>query len=90
MKSMTTVVRSILAQRSDRDPRTIQIGDNLYRDLGFTALGLVLVIGDIEESENIRISIEELSAIETVGDLFAFVSAAVAREHRAVTSAHFA
>jgi acyl carrier protein len=84
MKSMSTMVRALLAHHLDRSADTIRDGHHLARDLDLTPLELVLVALDIEEAEGVQIAVEELAAVETVGDLTRYLTGQVAAARRAV------
>ena len=82
MTRACTVVRSSLAHHLDRAASSIHGWQRLDRDLELQPLTLVLVALDVEEIEDVLLPVEQLSALETVGELVALVSRTVARGRR--------
>ena len=78
MKSLTRIIRVVLAERLDRDVSKIHSWQQLGSDLDITPLELVLVALDIEEIADLRVPIEELASVRTVGELLSFFSARLA------------
>jgi acyl carrier protein len=78
MRSTLSIVH-VLARRLGRPPSTIHPRHDLVRDLGVTAVDLVLVALDIEKVVGIDIDVEGLDAVRTVSQLERFFAAAVAR-----------
>jgi acyl carrier protein len=80
MRSIQSVARGILALHAGRRGREIRAWHRLEADLDLTPLELVLVTLEIEQLAQVELSTEGLEAVETVGDLFAFLSQALARD----------
>jgi acyl carrier protein len=90
MKNVTGLIRGVLAHRAGRHPDDVRAWHNLERDLDLTPLELVLVTLEVEEAVDVELPAEELATLETVGDLFVFVTRAVADERRQQLLAHVA
>lgn len=86
MKSMSTVVRALLAHHLDRSAATIRDGHHLARDLDLTPLELVTVALDVEQMEGVPLPMERLAEVATVGDLIRYL----AREVNAARSCRIA
>jgi acyl carrier protein len=83
MKSVNAVVRSLLAQRLGRGAPTIRSAQDLAGDLDFAPLELVLIALDVEKITDVRIPVEGLASVRTVGELLSFFSRTVVRERSA-------
>jgi hypothetical protein len=79
MRSIQSVARGILALHAGRG-REIRAWQRLEADLDLTPLELVLVTLEVEQLAQVELSTEGLEGVETVGDLFAFLSQALASE----------
>jgi hypothetical protein len=80
MKTTNAIVRNALAHHLDMSPSTIESWHHLELDLYLSPRDVMLVLNELEEVEDVSLSIEELGAMATVGDLQALLSRAVARE----------
>jgi acyl carrier protein len=80
MKAVHAVARAraVLARHSGRDSHQIRAWDRLEADLDLTPLEMVLVLVEVEEALGVELPAEGLEAVETVGDLFAFLSRSLA------------
>jgi acyl carrier protein len=74
--SLHWIARNALARHIQRDIRGIPMWYSLSRDLRLTPLGLVTLVLDIEEAARVDVSLDELTHLETVGDLFMCLSKA--------------
>jgi hypothetical protein len=83
VKTIDTVVRGVLAHHVRRNASAICPWHQLDRDLDVTPLELALVALEIEDIQAIQLPMEGLASVETVGELFAFVSSAVVQARRA-------
>jgi acyl carrier protein len=83
MKSIHSVARGILASHTGRSDRQIRAWHRLERDLDMTPLELVLVMLEVEQLARVELPAAGLENVETVGDLFAFLSYALAHGGRA-------
>ena len=82
MKSVSTMVREVLARRVHREAASIAPSLHLQRDLHLRPLEVALLSLDIEEVVGVPVSCHEIAALGTVGDLASFVSAALATSRR--------
>jgi len=82
MKSTNAVVRDVLARHLNRAVSEVLPEDHLERDLDMSPLDLTLVAHELEEIEEVSLPLDHLASLRTVADLRAWVSRAVAREHR--------
>jgi hypothetical protein len=80
MRSVQSIARGILALHAGRRGSEIRAWDRLDADLDLTPLELVLVTLEIEQLARTPLSTDGLECVETVGDFFAFLSAALAEE----------
>jgi acyl carrier protein len=63
------LVRALLAEHVKRDAGAICGADHLDRDLHIVPLSLALVVLDIEDLYDVRLSSEDLGSLTTVSDL---------------------
>jgi acyl carrier protein len=82
MRSIQSIARTILALHVGRRGREIRAWHRLGADLDLTPLELVLVTLEIEQRAQVELPTERLEAVETVGDLFAFLAQALAGRDR--------
>jgi acyl carrier protein len=82
MKSTNEIVRDVLAHHLNRDASEVQPEKHLERDLDLSPMELALVALELEEIEEVTLPAHGLGSIQTVADLFALVSRAIARERR--------
>jgi acyl carrier protein len=62
------VTTEILSKHVEH-PRPIQPGDHIQNDLGLDSLGVMEVVGDIEDRFDVQIPNETLSQLHTVEDV---------------------
>ncbi len=83
MKSIRRTVYALLAHHVGGDVREIHAWQHLEDDLDLTPLELVLLTVELEAAEGVEVSVEDLAAVETVGQLVAALRRLVARARRA-------
>ncbi len=71
--TITTQIRSALAQHLKRDVSKIRPPDRLREDLGLDSLAMIELLFKIEEHFDLEIPNEDLSRITTVADVTAYV-----------------
>jgi hypothetical protein len=82
MKSVSTMVREVLARRAHRDVASIGFSLHLQHDLQLRPLEVALLSLDLEEVLGVSVSCHEIASLGTVGELTSLVSAAVALSRR--------
>jgi hypothetical protein len=82
MKSVSTMVREVLARRVHREAASMGASLHLQHDLHLRPLEVALVTLDLEEAVGVPMSCQEIASIGTVGELASFVSTAVAASRR--------
>ncbi len=83
MREDIDIVREAVALHLEVDVHGIHAEQNLRRDLGLTALALVLIALDLEDIERLSIPFEPLNDVDTVADLAQLVSQSRANAVRA-------
>ncbi|MBX7115084.1 MAG: acyl carrier protein [Myxococcaceae bacterium] len=76
MRQDIDIVREAVAVHLEVDVHSIHGEQNLRRDLGLTALALVMIALDLEDLELLSIPFEPLNNVDTVADLAKLVSRA--------------
>ena len=74
---IATQIRTALAQHLKRDVSKIRIEDDLRDDLGLDSLSMIELLFKIEEAFDLEIPNDDLSKINTVGDVVEYVNARV-------------
>ena len=82
MRSLNSVIRDSLARHSGVHPAAIRPEQHLERDLDLSPIELVLVTLDVEDIEDVEISVEGLARLETVADLLSYLTQAVVLARR--------
>jgi acyl carrier protein len=80
VKSVHAITHEVLAHHVDHDPDSIRMWHSLRRDLDLTPLEIVLVVLEVEDKARVRVTIDELAEIQTVGDLYMCLSKAASRQ----------
>lgn len=75
----TERIRQIAAERLGTDPDRVQLHSRLVEDLGADSLDRVELLVTLEDELGIEVPDEVVEALNTVGDVVAFVE-----EHQAV------
>lgn len=75
--AIATRIRTALAQHLKRDVSTVNLPDDLRKDLGLDSLAMIELLFKIEETFDLEIPNDDLSKITTVGDVVAYVEARV-------------
>jgi acyl carrier protein len=83
LTSINAIVRGAIARHAGRDPSAVRAWHRLDRDLDLTPLELVQIALEVQEVVGVEVPVEELAYVETVGDVFSFISWAVPAESRA-------
>ncbi len=78
MKTVASIVREVLARHARREAGSIDSSLDLRRDLHLRPLELALVSIELEEIAGIPLSCLKIASFDTVGELAAFLSTAVA------------
>ena len=76
MTSLHRVTRRALTRRLRRDPHGLRMWHALDDDLGLLPLELVLVVLDIETEARVKVPVDELASVKTLGDLYRYVTKA--------------
>ncbi|HEY4012316.1 MAG TPA: hypothetical protein VGM06_03180 [Polyangiaceae bacterium] len=82
MKSVSTMVREVVARRAHREIASIGSTLHLQRDLHLRPLEVALLSLDLEEVAGVSVSCHEIASLGTVGELTSLVSTAVAVSRR--------
>jgi acyl carrier protein len=82
MRTDMQLVRTTLARHAGCPATALHPGHSLEHDLDLTPLELVLIAVEIEEAVGIRIPVEGLASVQTVGELMGFFSRALSRSRR--------
>jgi acyl carrier protein len=70
---IATQIRTALAQHLKRDASKIYPDDTLREDLGLDSLAMIELLFKIEEAFDLEIPNDDLSKINTVGDVVSYV-----------------
>jgi acyl carrier protein len=74
---MPSIVRSVLAHHAHRESKKLRASDTLYRDLGYTSLGLALAALDVEDILGIHLDADDLGSMRTVKDFLSATERAI-------------
>ena len=70
---MLEKIRDIMTRYVELDPETIREDSKLVEDLGLTSFAFMSMMGDFEEEFGITVDETELTDIQTVGDIIAYL-----------------
>lgn len=73
IKDMLEKMREIIAEQLNCDGETIGLDTSFKDDLGADSLDLFELVMDLEEEYGLEIPAEELSDVETVGDIIEYL-----------------
>lgn len=73
IKDMLEKMREIIAEQLNCDGETIGLDTSLKDDLGADSLDLFELVMALEEEYGLEIPAEELSDVETVGDIIEYL-----------------
>ena len=73
IKDMLEKMREIIAEQLNCDGETIGLETNFKDDLGADSLDLFELVMALEEEYGLEIPAEELSDVETVGDIIEYL-----------------
>ena len=73
IKDMLEKMREIIAEQLNCDGETIGLDTSFKDDLGADSLDLFELVMALEEEYGLEISAEELSDVETVGDIIEYL-----------------
>lgn len=73
IKNMLEKMREIIAEQLNCDGETIGLGTSFKDDLGADSLDLFELVMALEEEYGLEIPAEELSDVETVGDIIEYL-----------------
>lgn len=73
IKDMLEKMREIIAEQLNCDGETIGLGTSFKDDLGADSLDLFELVMALEEEYGLEIPAEELSDVETVGDIIEYL-----------------
>ncbi len=82
MESLERTVRRMLTNFGGHDQSVARRWQHLRRDLAVTPLEIELVALEIEQRIGVTLPLDELAAVQTVGDLLTFFVDAVRSERR--------
>jgi hypothetical protein len=82
MKSVSTMVREVVARRVHREIATIGSSVHLQHDLHLRPLEVALLSLDLEEVVGVPVSCHEIASLGTVGELTTLVSTTLAASRR--------